>query len=366
MKTFRIEAAAAALIAASVAPAFSQSAIVKVQFTPTGMIDVIPTGISDDGKIVVGVGPYGAPNLLYTQAGGVSVIGDGCTSGLMTISGDGSTIVGCNVDANGSWNTAKWLGGTSWLDLGSEAGAVPCDVFLSGPWAVTQDGSMVTGLLWLSQICKAAAGTWDLVGGGPATKLPLLVPGSASRGNAISDNGTVIAGWQDDTFGSRRAAKWVNGVGEFITGPGIDFLGEALAISGDGRTIIGIGYNGGREAWVSREGEGIYPISSPADGDYVPLDLTDDGRMVIGLARDPVTGFSRAWVWSQGKGVSMLEDFLRQRRADVPAGWTFNVASVITPDGKTLYGWGVNPQGFIEMFRIDTGGGAPTITLQQK
>ena len=32
-------------------------------FTPTGVIDMLPTSISDDGSIVVGTGTFGAPNL---------------------------------------------------------------------------------------------------------------------------------------------------------------------------------------------------------------------------------------------------------------------------------------------------------------
>ncbi|HEX5175569.1 MAG TPA: hypothetical protein VFV83_00995, partial [Chthoniobacteraceae bacterium] len=100
-------------------------------FTATGVIDMIPTSISDDGSIVVGVGTFGTPNLYYTEAGGAVVIGNGCFSGQPAISGDGTTIVGCNVDAQGNANAAKWLGGTSWLDLGTADGGVSCDMTLS-------------------------------------------------------------------------------------------------------------------------------------------------------------------------------------------------------------------------------------------
>jgi hypothetical protein len=116
-------------------------------FTPTGVIDMIPTSMSDDATIVVGTGPFGVPNLYYTEADGASVIGEGCSSGLPSISGDGNTVLGCHVDGNGNENAARWLGGTDWLDLGSEAGAVPCGTLLSGAWGVNQDGSLAVGLL---------------------------------------------------------------------------------------------------------------------------------------------------------------------------------------------------------------------------
>lgn len=62
----------------------SASVFAGATFTPTGVIDMIPTSMSDDGSIVVGTGVYGTPNLYYTQARGVSIIGDGCPSSLPT------------------------------------------------------------------------------------------------------------------------------------------------------------------------------------------------------------------------------------------------------------------------------------------
>ena len=56
------------------------SASAEVGFFPTGVIDMIPTSMSDDASIVVGTGIFGAPNLYYTEAGGAVVIGDGCSA----------------------------------------------------------------------------------------------------------------------------------------------------------------------------------------------------------------------------------------------------------------------------------------------
>lgn len=359
----RFVALVALILCAGAPAARAQVSIVRVTFTPTGVIDMLPTSVSDDGNTVVGVGPFGTPNLLYTEGAGASVIGDGCPSGIPAVSGDGSTIVGCNTDVNGKWNAAKWLGGTSWLDLGSEAGAVPCDFFLSGPWALTRDGSIATGLLYKAQLCKASAGTWDLVAGGPATPLPVLVQGRASRGNDISADGSVVVGWQDQFTGLRTAAKWVNGVGEFITDPKVDFLGEALAVSADGKTIVGVTYDFTNAGWIWHEGEGVSPITSNVDGDYVPVDVSADGRKVVGIVRDPQTGIGTAFIWSKSKGLEILEDFLKIRNVDVPPGWTFSSLSVISGDGKTLYGWGFNPNDLIEMFKIEIGNPVASMTF---
>ncbi len=326
-------------------PAFSGTS-----FTATGAIDMIPTSMSDDASIVVGVGPYGTPNLYYTEAGGAVVIGDGCSSGLPAISGDGTTIVGCNVDANGKWNAAKWLGGTSWLDLGTVDGGVSCDAFLSGAYGVNQDGSLAVGLLYLPQLCKANAGTWDLVNGG-ATVLPAEFGNTTySRANAVNADGSVIVGWQDQQTGERVAAKWVNGVEEIILTPAGGFNGEALAVSGDGQSIVGINYNwGGKEAWLWRPNTGVMPIDG-LKGDFTATDVSDEGRVVVGYAQKAFS--TRAFIWRPGMGSVYLDNYLKKQRVMVPAGWSLTSASVISADGNIVYGWGFNPDGMIEMFKV--------------
>ena len=48
-----------------------------------------------------------------------------------------------------------------------------------------------------------------------------------------------------------------------------------------------------------------------------------------------------------------LDGYLARDGVVVPAGWTLNVASLISADGKTIYGWGVNPDNLVEMFKVE-------------
>ena len=328
-------------------------------FVPTGVLEMIPTSMSDDATIIVGVGIFGAPNLYYTEAGGASVIGDGCASGLTAISGDGRTVLGCNVDAQGNENAAKWLGGTSWLDLGSEAGAMPCGTLLSGAWGVNQDGSLGVGLLWRAQVCHANAGTWDLINGGPATVLPSIITGPATRANAVNADGTVIVGWQDQATGERNAAKWVNGVPEFITNSDGSFNGEAQGVSADGKFIVGgnykyTGFNA--PAWLWQEGKGVSPIGVSTHGankgNFTALDVSDDGKVVVGFVQKGQFK-EKAFIWRSNSGAAYLDQFLSNHGVTIPPGWTLSVASIISPDGHIIYGWGINPDSDIEMFKVE-------------
>lgn len=62
------------------------SVFAEATFMPTGVIDMLPTSMSDDASVVVGTGPFQIPNLYYTEASGTSIIGDGCFNGLPAIS----------------------------------------------------------------------------------------------------------------------------------------------------------------------------------------------------------------------------------------------------------------------------------------
>jgi probable HAF family extracellular repeat protein len=333
------------------------SAFADTTFAPTGVIDMIPTSMSDDASIVVGTGALQVPNLYYTESSGASVIGDGCYNGLPAISGDGTTVLGCHVNARGNENAAKWLGGTSWQDLGSERGAVPCGTSLSGAYAVNQDGSLAVGLLWLAQVCHANAGYWDLVNVHPARVLPMLFDGPATRANAVNASGGVIVGWQDQPTGERTAAKWLHRstgfVEELILTPSGGFNGEAMAVSADGRTIVGGAYDFGNSAWIWQSQTGVQPIEVFGAGDnamLTALDVSDNGRIVVGFARKgPKT---RAFIWKNGRGGFFLDKFLANQSVVVPPGWSLNAASLISADGNTIYGWGFNPDDLIEMFKV--------------
>jgi len=339
MKTKRF-ALLALLALAGAVPAFS-----RTSFTPTGVIDMIPTSMSDDASIVVGTGTSGAPNLYYTEVGGAVIIGDGCFSGLPAISGDGTTVLACHTDEQGLWNAARWLGGTSWLDLGTVAGGIPCDLFLSGAYGVNEDGSLAVGLLYLATLCRANAGTWDLTNG-DVTVLPAEFGKTAyTRANAVNADGSVIVGWQDQPTGERTAAKWVKGVEEVLLTRDGRFNGEAHAVSADGNTIVGGGYALGDDAWIWQPQIGVRPIFG--EGSLTALDVSDDGTVVVGFSSK-----SAFICLASSREARDLITFLKSHGAVVPDGWLLIAANLISADGNIIYGWGLNPDNLVEMYKV--------------
>jgi len=345
MKTKRF-ALLALLTLAGAVPAFCGTS-----FTPTGVIDMIPTSMSNDASIVVGTGTSGVPNLYYTEAGGAVVIGDGCFSGLPAISGDGTTVLGCHTDQQGLWNAARWLGGTSWLDLGTVAGGIPCDFFLSGAYGVNQDGSLAVGLLYLATLCRANAGTWYLTNG-EVTVLPAEFGETAyTRANAVNGDGSVIVGWQDQPTGERTAARWVKGVEEVLLTPNGEFNGEAHAVSADGNTIVGGGYALGDYAWIWQpQIGGVRPIFG--EGSLTALDVSDNGGVVVGFSSSFPSQSAFICLTSKAKEALDLLTFLKSHGVVVPDGWSLIAANLISADGNIIYGWGLNPDNLVEMYKV--------------
>ena len=289
------------------------------------------------------------PNLYYTEAGGAVIIGDGCFSALPAISGDGTTVLGCHTDKQGLWNAARWLGGTSWLDLGTVRGGNSLRPLSERSLRRESGWLACRRSAYLATLCRANAGTWDLTNG-DVTVLPAEFSETTyTRANAVNADGSVIVGWQDQLNGQRTAAKCGEGREEGITPDG-RLNGEARAVSADGNTIVGEGYALGQDAWIWQpQIGGVRPIYG--QGSLTALDVSDDGKVVVGFSSNSAF-ICLASSTVIGKEAIDLITFLKSRGAVVPDGWRLIAASLISADGNIIYGFGLNPDNLIEMYKV--------------
>jgi hypothetical protein len=334
----------ALIVAIAVSPAFARKVFIPVE----GGEFVVPVDMSADATKIVMSGYFGAPYFLWTEEDGLIEIGGGSSGGQVSISDDGSTIVGNDLNADGIGEAAKWLGGTEWQTMGSEPGALPCGATVSSAYDTNNDTAV--GLFWRAQLCKAIGGTWDVVAGMAGPEIPSTVPNRPTRGNAITNDGTIIGGWQDSEFGSRYGAIWVNGVQQYVLDDDGANMGEVIGMNSDGSVMWGTNYryNGTGLGWVYREGEGIIGLGRGAIGgntQSVPIDATEDGSVVVGIARDFIQFIEWGFIWTEKKGYQDFDEFFKGQTA---AGWTGMVPSVISPDGNVIAGRGFNPDGVIQ------------------
>jgi uncharacterized membrane protein len=180
-----------------------------------------------------------------------------------------------------------------------------------------------------------------------------------TRANAVDADGSVIVGWQDQLTGERTAAKWVNGVEELILTQDGSLNGEAQGVSADGNAIVGGNYSYlGHFAWIWTPADGVQPIGTDSRENFTALDVSDDGKTVVGF-----TDHNRPFIWRKGKGAFYFLNFLRSRGAVIPDGFRMIAASLISGDGNIIYGWGYNADLLVEMFKVELN--APAASSQR-
>ena len=315
---------------------------------------VLPYDVGANGWVSVGIrynaaGMYWMPNSGFVDIGGTAAV---------AVSRDGQTIVGSALDTQQHEQAAIWSGAKSWRLLGSiAADASACDRNLSASYGASEDGKVIVGLAWNG--CKIArAFRWT-----DATGMVNLgtLNGQSTRANAVSGDGQVVVGWQEDVTGFRMAAKWVGGVEELIKGPTGGMIGEAHAANYSGSLIVGANCTPDKptaspSAWTWTKDQGVQCFAVDAPRWLTPrpyqaiMEVTsDDGRVIGGAYSFGLD--SEALVWIDGQ-VFFLKDYLRDNGVpDAFTGWV-NTGFItgVTPDGRTLVGYGAGPttfQGYI-------------------
>ncbi|MBN8727425.1 MAG: hypothetical protein J0H15_06930 [Xanthomonadales bacterium] len=208
----------------------------------------------------------------------------------------------------------------------------------SSAYDISSDGTMV-GLSFDDDFVGVAqAFMWTAKDGMIA--LPVNRPANASRANAISADGSVIGGWNDQDFGDRTGVLWVAGEPMDIEDADGNPVGEVSAVSIDGRFAVGSNYvdsdfNMGSWRWSAQDGVTLIP------GMTFAFAVSADGRTVVGS-----TGFfdipPRApMIWREGVGTVTLPEFLDEQGIAIPDGWGDLVGGLtaMSADGYTLGGW---------------------------
>jgi probable HAF family extracellular repeat protein len=203
-------------------------------------------GVSADGSVVVGMAFNAAGQwraFRWTEAGGMQELGTlgGAQSGATGVSADGSVVVGWAYNAAGQLRAFRWTEAGGMQELGTLGG------YWSEAHGVSADGSVVVG--------KAvnAAGQWRAFRWTAARGMQDLgtLGGDWSEAWGVSADGSVVVG-----ISGGRAFRWTAARGmedlnttyaSLLTNG--SWLGEAHAISPDGRYIVGQGYNAATGRW---------------------------------------------------------------------------------------------------------------------
>jgi probable HAF family extracellular repeat protein len=164
----------------------------------------------------------------------------------------------------------------------------------------------------------------------------------------MSTDGQVVIGSGEGPYAD-EAFRWtlqggMEGLG-FL--PGGD-ASMALAVSADGSVVVGYStVDEGREAfrWSPTDGmAGLGDLPGGALGS-IAHSVSADGSIVVG-AGTSASG-EEACIWIQGALSNLKTHLTNQYGLDL-SGWTLTVAKLVSADGKTIVGYGVNPDGETE------------------
>jgi probable HAF family extracellular repeat protein len=314
--------------------------------------NVLPYAVGANGWLSVGL-QYQDTNALYwTPATGAVEIG-----GIVAIasSRDGRTVAGNAFDAQLRQNAAIWTGGTAWRRLGSfTPNAKPCDTSYSSSYGINGDGTVIVGLGW-DGCTYAHAFRWTEQTG--VVDLGTL-NGRSTRANGVSADGRVVVGWGTDVTGVRLGAKWVDGKQQMITNASNRAVGEAFAANADGSILAGTNCDFFAQpavvptgwTWTADKGVQCLPVTRPSWVPPAPYNvlvqaMSDDGRVMVGSYTFGLDAQSLLWLDGQ---VYFLRDYLRANGYPSAFSDWINTGFLtgVTPDGRTLVGYGAGPKTF--------------------
>jgi uncharacterized membrane protein len=299
------------------------------------------SGSSADGSVIGAYTDTGS-YYMWTAATGVTSIGGAWQGGVASVSADGTRISGSAQGGDGLSYAGYYTVGTGqWTTLGGIGGN--SDASASSSWNISGDGKTVVGLGWVNGgTAHAIAST----AGGTLRDLGSL--GGSSRANAVSYDGSIIAGWVEQPDGQWTGAYWENGtLHGMVDGQG-NALQEAGAVSADGRWIVGSGNFG--QTWrfdtATRQTEWLGDLD--AAGDFQgATGISADGRIIVGYDRGfGPAGLGHGTIWIEGQGMLDLTDYVASQGVDL-GGRTLALPLGVSADGLTFYGMDNTGSGFV-------------------
>lgn len=233
-------------------------------------------------------------------------------------------------------------------------------------YGISDNGEYAVGIVY-SEVSEenhnivAYAGIWDSEG--KVTRLPNMFDSEESRpcqarANAVSNDGSVVVGWQD------RQGPWMASVwrrqedGSYkqeilfndseINLEDFDFtdfdnvtsnvLSDCNAISPNGKWIGGKGSsyanNPRQQAWIWSEETGF--IDMPTSGSV--MEISDDGKTVMGYG---ALGYG-GWIWTEEEGYRDLNTVARELCpdfSDITDGFYIAGAYAMSPNGRYVCGF---------------------------
>jgi probable HAF family extracellular repeat protein len=325
---------------------------------PGGIHSSLAHGVSADGSVVVGYSNSvrGEEAFRWTRRGGMVGLGLGRAS---AVSADGSVVVGFRHIGKGT-EPVRWTQCGGPQGLGNLAGC-ECGAALG----ISAAGSVILGRCASNFGVRDTAFHWTPQSG--ISQLAPLTHGVVEvEAHAVSADGETFVGALRHESGRRSAFRWLASCGFLDLSAPIDGIGSiAYAVSDNGSVIVGLNVaNDTAFRWT--QVTGMLELGKlPGGRRSCAFGVSADGSTVVGQG-DGESGME-AFVWDATHGMRSLRQLLMTdaRLSANLRHWKLRSANAISPDGSTIVGNGINPNGDLEAWIAhisrDQSDGDPTV-----
>ncbi len=338
----------------------------KARFTPMG---TLPSGswsaankVARDGTVVGIAESERGHEAVRWRNGKMESLGDAI--------GENFSSFSPGISANGQVTLIQGKRGSGnevsiWTQEGEKSGLMGLGDLKGGSFnseghAISADGSVVVGQS--ESAAKAEAFIWTKEQGMKA--LGFLPGGVNSVAYEVSADGRVVAGNSETNEGT-VAFVWTEaqGMQKLPNLPGGRVsLAVACAVSA-GAVIMAGGSTSAQsgsvyEAVMWKDGNAVALGDLPGGQYYsIVYDISGDGSIAVG---ESSTGITRpqvkadawqdfqdveAFIWDANNGMRNLKSVLEKDHGLDLSGWILISGEGISEDGKTIVGWGINPDG---------------------
>lgn len=300
--------------------------------------------VSDDGSVVVGSVNSGefATKWTLPDTSIENLSGANAISGrALAASADGSVIVGefTQADSTSLGRAFRWTQRDGQVELPPlipDTAAIAFGVSGDGSIAVGMsvgEGGIYNAVVW------SGLSTPRLLEGVPTDEL--------SYASDVSHDGQVIVG----TVGE-LAAVWEGAESPpiLLELPGGTRFSHANDVSPDGKWVVG---QSGVKGFLWSAETGLVDLGNWEGGQITdPRGVSADGQIIVGASLEIVGGTNEyeAIIMGPGRRWRTLEDFLNLHGQ--PTQWELHGATGVTADGRTIVGFGLNPQGLQQGWAI--------------
>lgn len=165
----------------------------------------------------------------------------------------------------------------------------------------------------------------------------------------ISTDGSALVGWLSSGV---DAFIWTQ-QGTTVLGPpmgdGTRFT-DPYRFSADGNAVVGRGSEGALGVAIlwTKENSKTLLGHLPDGGSAAPADVSADASVIVS-GRWSGRIFD-AWIWRESRTIELLHDVLTNEYGLGPqvASWNLQTATAMSNDGRTIVGFGTNPNGQTE------------------